>query len=51
MAKKEGREEGRTEGESEAKEKIAKNLLNLCVELEKIIEATGLTKEEIEKIK
>ena len=51
MAKKEGREEGREEGESETKEKIAKNLLNLGVELEKIIEATGLTKEEIEELK
>ena len=51
MAKKEGREEGRKEGESEAKEKIAKNLLKLGVELEKIIEATGLTKEKIEKLK
>ena len=47
MAKKEGREEGR----KEVKEEIAKNLLDLGVELEKIIEATGLTKQEIQKIK
>ena len=59
MAKKEGREEGRKEGRKEGKkegreeqkQEIAKNLLKLGVELEKIIEATGLTKEEIEKLK
>ena len=47
MAIKEGREEGR----KEEKEEIAKKLLKLGLEINKIIEATGLTKEEIEKLK
>ena len=34
-----------------SKEEIAKKLLNLGIEIDKIIEATGLSKEEIEKIK
>ena len=42
MAKKEGRQEEKVE--------IAKNLLKLGLEIEKIVEATGLTKEEIEMI-
>ena len=47
MAIKEGREEGR----KEEKEEIAKKLLKLGLEINKIIEATGLTKEEIENLK
>lgn len=38
-------------GELNAKTEIAKKLIELGVEDNKIIEATGLTKEEIEKIK
>ena len=49
--KAEGRVEGKTEGAKEEKVQIAKNLLKLNVKIETIIEATGLTKEEIEKIK
>jgi len=41
-AKEEGREEGRKE--------IARNLLALGVELQKIAEATGLSEEEIKKL-
>lgn len=50
-AKKEGREEGREKGRVEEKIEIAKKLLNLNVSLETIIEATGLTREDIEKIR
>ena len=49
--KAEGRVEGKTEGAKEEKVQIAKNLLKLNVKIETIIEATGLTKEEIEKIR
>ena len=38
-------------GAKEKEIQIAKNLLKLNVKIETIIEATGLTKEEIEKIK
>ena len=41
---------GKKEGKKEATEQIAKDLLKLRVEMEKIIKATGLTKEEIEKL-
>lgn len=44
------RKEGREEGKEESKREIAKKFLNLGVELDKIIEATGLSKEEIEKL-
>ena len=49
--KAEGKAEGRIEGAKEKEIQIAKNLLKLNVKIETIIEATGLTKEEIEKIK
>ena len=45
----EGREEGRAEGRTESKKEIAKNLLRQKVNMQIIINATGLTKEEIEK--
>ena len=52
---KDGRAEGEIAGEikgaKEEKIQIAKNLLKLNVEIETIIEATGLTKEEVEKLK
>lgn len=54
-----GREEGRAEGLEEGMEKgqhskaieVAKNLLNMELPLENIVVATGLSKEEIEKIR
>lgn len=48
--RKEGREEGREEGIKEAKVEVAKKLLKMNIELEKIIEITELTKEELEKL-
>ena len=47
----EGRAEGRAEGEKEAKEKIASNLLALGVPIETIMQASGLSEEEIKNIK
>lgn len=46
-----GREEGKKEGKKEKSIEIAKKLLEMGISVEKIIEATSLTKEEIEKIK
>ena len=46
----EGRKEGLAEGKAEEKILIAQNLLNLDVSIDKIITATGLTKEEIERL-
>lgn len=45
-----GREEGREEGIKEAKIEMAKKLLKMNIELEKVIEITELTKEELEKL-
>lgn len=45
-----GREEGREEGRKEGKIEVAKKLLKMDIELEKIIEITELTKEELEKL-
>ena len=54
-AKAEGKAEGRAEGKAlgkiEEKKEIAKKLLDLGVEIEKIIEATGLSKSEIQNLK
>ncbi|MBM7662823.1 putative transposase/invertase (TIGR01784 family) [Bacillus mesophilus] len=47
----EGREVGRAEGRREQKIEIAVKLLQLNVGLEAIIEATGLTKDEIDKLR
>ena len=47
----EGQKKGIAEGEKLGREKTAKELLKLKVELETIMKATGLTKEEIEKLK
>lgn len=44
------RKEGRTEGERNKQIEIAKKLLELNISIEKIITATGLSKEEIEKL-
>lgn len=43
----EGKAEGMAKGEKEAKEKIAANLLSLGVPLETIVQASGLSEEEI----
>ena len=47
----EGRAEGRAEGEKKAKERIASNLLALGVPIETIMQASGLSEEEIKNIK
>ena len=45
-----GKKEGKKEGEKEAKRKIAKNMLDLKIDIETISQATGLTKEEIQEL-
>ena len=45
------KEEGYAEGFSEGKLEIAKNMLNKNIDINTISEITGLTKEEIEKLK
>lgn len=49
--KKRGIEEGKKQGEETSKNKIAKQLIKLGIEENKIIEATGLTKNDIKKIR
>ena len=51
IAIKEGRKEGIKEGIKEANLKIAKKMLKLGYEIEKVMAVTELTKEEIEKLK
>ena len=46
-----GLKDGKLQGQKEENKKIAKNLLKLNMSIEQIEEATGLTKEEIEKLK
>ena len=46
----EGRAEGRAEGEKKEKERIASNLLALGVPIETIMQASGLSEEEIKNI-
>ena len=50
-AREEGREEGRKEGRKAEKIEIAKRLLKIGLTTEQVIEATELSKGEIEKIK
>ena len=50
-ARKEGIEHGRKEATSESKIEIAKNMLNLNIDIDTISKSTGLTKEEIEGLK
>ena len=45
-----GWEQGMTQGSQQTQREIAKNMLDLDIDIEKIIKATGLTKEEIEKL-
>ena len=47
----EGFEQGFAEGRAKADIKIAKNMLNLNFDIEKISEYTGLTLEKLEKLK
>ena len=47
---KKGKAEGRTEGKTEAKNEIAKKMKAKNMSIEEIVELTGLTKEEIEKL-
>lgn len=48
---KEGIQKGIEEGTEKTKREIAKKLLDLGIEISKIVEASGLTKEEIEELK
>ena len=41
---------GLAEGERSKQLEIAKNLINLGIDIESIIKATGLRKEEVEKL-
>ena len=47
---KHGREDGIAEGETKSKTEIAKKMLKKCMKIEDIIELTGLSQEEIEKL-
>ena len=47
----EGREEGREEGRADAKQQIAINLLQLGTPCEIVAKATGLSLEEVTKLK
>ncbi|MBO5397483.1 MAG: hypothetical protein J6A36_00905, partial [Clostridia bacterium] len=47
----EGKEDGLKEGKMDEKQEIAKNMLKKHFDLEVIADITGLTKEEIEKLK
>lgn len=47
----EGKKEGKKEGKIEALIDVAKKMINEKLSIEKIIEITGLNKEEIEKLK
>jgi predicted transposase/invertase (TIGR01784 family) len=51
MALKKAEEKGREEGRREEKKEMVNNLLKLGVEIDKIVEASGLSKEEIEDLK
>lgn len=43
----EGREQGRAEGRAEGKFEIAKNLLAMGIPMDKVVQASGLTEEQI----
>ena len=43
----EGREQGRAEGRAEGKLEIAKNLLAMGIPMDKVVQASGLTDEQI----
>ena len=46
-----GREDGEKEGRQEEKIMIAKNMLDLDIDIDKIVKATGLSEEEINNLK
>ena len=46
-----GEKRGKEKGKEESKIEIAKKLLNMNMTVEDIVEATGLTVEEVEKLK
>lgn len=48
--KKKGLEEGKKKGAEKSQREIAQKLLKLKIPLEKVIEATGISKEELEKM-
>lgn len=48
---KQGIEKGKIEGEKKSKLEIAKKLLKLNLDIDSIVEATGLSKEEINELK
>lgn len=43
----EGREQGRAEGRAEGKLEIVKNLLAMGIPMDKVVQASGLTEEQI----
>ena len=43
----EGREQGRAEGRAEGKLEIAKNLLAMGIPMDKVVQSSGLTEEQI----
>ena len=47
----EGRAEGRTEGRTEGMLEVAKNLLSMHLPIMQIMQATGLTQEQINRLK
>ena len=49
--KEEGIKEGREEGREKEKLEIAENLLKRNVDIDIIVESTGLSKEEVENLK
>ena len=51
LGRDEGLKLGKEEGKHEEKIKIAQNLINLGLDTDQIIEATGLSREEIEELK
>ncbi|UKS26563.1 Rpn family recombination-promoting nuclease/putative transposase [Paenibacillus sp. HWE-109] len=50
-AREEGRQEGMQEGMHKSKIEIAKNLLGIGIDAANVIEATGLTKDEVQRLK
>jgi len=49
--RKEGREEGLAEGKTEERLEIAKKMLEMGLSVEQITEATGLSEEDVLKLK
>jgi predicted transposase/invertase (TIGR01784 family) len=50
-AKAKGKEEGLKEGENKKALEVAKNLLSMGLDILAVIKATGLTEEDVKKIK